>query len=318
MYPLNALVLPLQLVALRLRGYSVLHLHWLAFYLPPGFGPKLNLLFSRFVIWLIGALRFRVVWTVHNVVPHRPETADDQAITRRVAEVADLLLNSSAAREELEAVGVAAPNAPVIPHGNYDGIYHLSQDRQAVRASLSIAKDDPVVLFFGKIAPYKGVPELITAFRKIADPGVHLIIAGLLADPDVEKELATGQPDRRITLLEGTVAEGDVAGLFAAADVVALPFRRITTSGSALLAMTLERPVIAPLQGSIVDLPRNAGFFYDPSDPAGLESSLAAALGDVEELQRRGRAARDYADELSWDRIAESVLERYRLATRAD
>ena len=52
---------------------------------------------------------------------------------------------------------------------------------------------------------------------------------------------------------EGYVPHDDVPLYFAAADVVVLPFRKVTTSGSALLALSLGRPVVAPRLGALRD-----------------------------------------------------------------
>jgi beta-1,4-mannosyltransferase len=42
-------------------------------------------------------------------------------------------------------------------------------------------------------------------------------------------------------------------------DVIALPFKKITNSGSALLALSFNKPIIAPLLGAIIDLKRDFG-----------------------------------------------------------
>ena len=61
--------------------------------------------------------------------------------------------------------------------------------------------------------------------------------------------------------------------LLAAADVVVLPFRRVSTSGSALLALCHGRPLIVPDLPGLADLPGQAVLRYDGSRPG-----LAAAL----------------------------------------
>jgi glycosyltransferase involved in cell wall biosynthesis len=112
---------------------------------------------------------------------------------------------------------------------------------------------------------------------------------------------------------EGYAPHERVPLYFAAADVVVLPFRQVTTSGSAVLALSLGRPVVAPRIGALRDLPVDVGFLYEDG---GLVGALGRALSaPPEELAERSQAARRYAGNLSWDHIATTTLDVYRQAT---
>ena len=113
---------------------------------------------------------------------------------------------------------------------------------------------------------------------------------------------------------EGYAPDEKVPLYFAAADVVVLPFREVTTSGSAVLALSLGRPIVAPRIGALRDLPESVGFLYKNGE---LVAALSEALNAApEELADRSAAARGYADSLSWDHIAAATLEVYRLAAQ--
>ena len=79
---LNVLALPLVLVAARLRGARLLHVHWL---FPFGLHwtagrPLLEWIPDALLAAVLRTARLlglRVVWTVHNVVPHAPVFGDD-------------------------------------------------------------------------------------------------------------------------------------------------------------------------------------------------------------------------------------------------
>jgi len=63
------------------------------------------------------------------------------------------------------------------------------------------------------------------------------------------------------------------------ADAVVLPFRDILTSGSAILALSHGRPVIAPALGCLPGtLPSDATFLYD-ADAPGDRRGVGAAVG---------------------------------------
>ena len=65
----------------------------------------------------------------------------------------------------------------VIPHGHYRGIYPDTL-REEARRRLGLRTDERVILWFGKIKRYKGLPELIAAFREVRLSNVRLLVVG--------------------------------------------------------------------------------------------------------------------------------------------
>lgn len=165
-------------------------------------------------------------------------------------------------------------------------------------------------LFFGQLRPYKGVEELVRAFGRTAPDSATLIVAG---DPSVDsyRETLEALVDRTdgVRLDAGYVPTDEVSTYFRAADAVALPYRDILTSGSAMLALTFGRPPVVPDIGCNRELlGAEAAVLYDPDDgdECGLEAALSA------DLETKGEAAGRRAAELSWDGIAERTGEVYR------
>ena len=68
----------------------------------------------------------------------------------------------------------------VIPFGINDTIPRTGMTRAAARQQLGIGSSDRTLLFFGQIAPYKGLEYLVEAIAMLARRGeqVRLIIAG--------------------------------------------------------------------------------------------------------------------------------------------
>jgi glycosyltransferase involved in cell wall biosynthesis len=113
----------------------------------------------------------------------------------------------------------------------------------------------------------------------------------------------------QVTLHLDRVPDSAVTGLLATADVVVLPFRRVTTSGSAILALCHGRPLIVPDLPGLAGLPGPALLRYDGSIP-GLTGALARlALAEPRTLATMSAAALSYAAGLSWPDIAQRTLD---------
>ena len=118
---LNLLLLPLEVVARRIAGARLIHLHWVfAFTLP------VRAAFSRHATgWhrsgsLSGCefarmLGMHLVWTAHNVLPHGRVFADDVSARRALVRASDLVLaHSQSTLAELAALGAVARRSAVI------------------------------------------------------------------------------------------------------------------------------------------------------------------------------------------------------------
>jgi glycosyltransferase involved in cell wall biosynthesis len=96
-----------------------------------------------------------------------------------------------------------------------------------------------------------------------------------------------------------------------ACDVCVLPYRQVTTSGAAILALSFGVPVVAPRMGCFVDLiGEDRGVLFDPDHPA----SLAEALERVRhiDLDHSRRAALAHARTLDWGALGEQHAKLYR------
>jgi beta-1,4-mannosyltransferase len=189
----------------------------------------------------------------------------------------------------------------VIPHGSYLGAYPDTLTREEARTRLGIPDAGPVLLFLGAVRGYKGTDELVAAFHALPDPAARLLIAGKpRGDGIAERLRAAVVADPRIRLHLGHVPDEELQVWLRAADVVTLPFRDILTSGSAILALSFGRPVVAPALGCLPEtVPADAGILYDPDLPGALESALHRAL--AADLDIMGNAALARARELDWD-----------------
>ena len=303
---LNLLLLPAEMAARRAGGARLVHLHWVFGFALPGadrFPILRRLAQAWFGVWLRAAqkLGLRMVWTAHNVLPHSRVFADDAAARRALTCRCDLVLaHSPAALAGLAELGAVPQRSLVIRHGPMG---------PAVPAALRVpgSGDGPrEFLFFGKVAEYKGVEELLAAFNDLPEgTPARLTVVGQCDDPDLRARL-TAAGNVRFRLEH--VPEHEVAGLLASADAVVLPFRQVTTSGSAELALSHARPLIVPDLPGLAGLPAAAVVRYDGS-VRGLTAALAdLANADRSRLAAMSAAASAYSAQVSWREIAAATL----------
>jgi glycosyltransferase involved in cell wall biosynthesis len=302
---------------------AILHLHWLPKFAPTlaGLLRMLNYLASLLLLRCTGR---RIVWTAHNVYSHEATSKRmERFLTKSVLSLCSAVIaHSRTARELLiSEFKVAKPSRIVVlPHGNYLGAYPNTLSREQARARFGFAEEEYVVLFFGNIRPYKGVPELIAAFKQLEMPSARLVIAGkpLTASTTslIEKEIGE---DKRILLHARFIPDEDIQAYMQAADVVVFPYRDILTSGALVLAMSFGRACIAPNLGSIPDMVDHRGaFLYDPDDSNGLSKAIHAGCERRNNLPAMGEYNLVRAKEWDWSGIAEKTASIYRRALKGD
>jgi glycosyltransferase involved in cell wall biosynthesis len=108
----------------------------------------------------------------------------------------------------------------------------------------------------------------------------------------------------------------EAARLFAAADVVVLPYRLASQSGVLLLAYGFHRPVIVYPVGGLIEAVRDGdtGWICARADVEALAQALGQALAaGAQECRRRGEVgARLAAERFAWPVIARRTGEVYR------
>jgi beta-1,4-mannosyltransferase len=197
---------------------------------------------------VLAAAGGRVVWTLHNGEPHdNPFPAAYARLASGIAERSGLVVvhSNAAARLAHERYGVSDERLCLVPHGGYHTLYDGGWDRQSARRDLGLPEDRLVFGFIGNVRPYKNVPLLIEAFSLLPRGQACLLIAGH-QEPTLDLSAVDPAVREEMVVHNGVVEETVLPLHLVACDAVVLPFGRILTSGSLMLALSLEVPVIVP------------------------------------------------------------------------
>lgn len=247
------------------KRYDVLHFHWPEYFIAQDSPLKAyagSALILMAAMWA-RARGSKVVWTAHNFASHantRPKAE------KRFWKAFHTLLDgyialSNRGRSEAQNRHQQLSRVPgfVTPHGHYRGAYPKNVSKSVARDWLNIPRSAKVICFFGALSEYKGVADLVARFKELKDEDLVLLIAGENDGRSKTDWVADASADSRIHLHVGFVPARQVQFYFLAADLVALPFREVWNSGTALLALSFDRPILVPVRGAFLELEERVG-----------------------------------------------------------
>jgi glycosyltransferase involved in cell wall biosynthesis len=149
----------------------------------------------------------------------------------------------------------------------------------------SIDPSDKIVLMFGHMGPFKGLPTMLSAFEKITKErnDVQLLIAGDSHPnfPTYLDEFAKNAPPKVIFI--GYAPEKDLCKTFGMADVVVTPYLLATgTSGVIHLACSFGKPVVSSDLPEIRELLADgaSALLVPPDDSDALKDAILKVLND--------------------------------------
>jgi len=218
------------------------------------------------------------------------------AVDRYLARWTDRVVgNSRAVVDFYRQVGIPADRLTMIRSGIGDeGDASTAPDRAGVRAEFGWPDDAPLLLFAGRLAPQKGVDDLLSAIDLIQYglPGLRALIVG---DGPLRAQLeATARAFRLDAMVRFAGHRDDVPRLLAASDLLVLPSLYEGLPNVVLEAMRLARPVVAtaaPGTTEVVDDGRT-GLLVPVRDPPALAQAIRTVIHDPELARRLGDAGR--------------------------
>ena len=262
----------------------------------------------------------RIVWTVHDLGPHESYHPVLERWFWRLflPQVDGFISLSRHGKRMAERVFPPLQDVPgfVVAHGHYRAAYPNEMNQAEARAALDLDSEAPVMLYVGRIRRYKNVPHLVRTFRQLDRRDVRLLVVGNPASSTLRSEIETAaDSDGRLRLALRFIADGAMQLYLNAADLVVLPYQDILHSGSALLALSFDRPVLVPDRGAMNELQAQVGedwvrTYEAPLTPEAMQEGLQWAA-------ETSRADRAPLNALEWPVLARQTVNAYESVLRA-
>jgi len=279
-------------------------------------------LFDRTLLLMYYRLLGRkLVFTAHNVNSRKRDNNDSwlNRFTLKIqySLVDHIFVHTEKMKSEFSAdFSIGADKVSVIPFGINNTLPNTSLTREEARHGFGLEPDHKTLLFFGNIAPYKGLEHLLEALAKVTktDKNYRLIIGGSVKNCAEYWETLQKRIDElgiRNLLIEriGFIPDEEGEKYFKAADVLILPYNHIFQSGVLFLGYSFGLPIIVTDVGSLREdiVEGKTGFVCKPQDPADLATKIETYFASdlFKNLASRRSEIQDFANErYSWSKVA--------------
>ena len=263
--------------------------------------------------YLVPALRrrlpgCRIVFLCHNARSHERHRLGDW-LAWRTLRLGDAVLTQS--RQDQAELRALLPGMPVgfADHPSYRFCDGEPIQRSSAREQLALTR--PTLLFFGFVRRYKGLDVLLRALPEVLQAlDVELVVAGEFWEDtdDVEALVRSLGLEDRVRIENRYLSHDEVAEYFAAADVIVLPYRSVTGSGVAKLALGYGRAVIAsdlpPLRDAIThDV---TGLLFTPEDPGALAAEVVRFFVDNRQAEMEANV-RMHRQRFDWSALVRAL-----------
>lgn len=230
-------------------------------------------------------------------------------------------------RQYLKAQGIQANKLFFAPY-TVDNEYFQKQidstDIQALKQSLNIQTNKPVIMFISKLFPRKRPMDLLDAFTRLTDdpstpPDAYLIFvgAGVLEKKLQAKAKQLGWDN---ILFLGFQNQSTIPSYYALADIFVLPSEQEPWGLVINEAMNAQALIITTDQvGSSYDLVKNNknGFVYQAGNVEQLTKALASGLSVLKTSPSIKQASRQIIDTWSYRETVNGIVEACKTVTQS-
>ena len=291
------------------RHYDVLHSHY----------------------WLSGAAALQLAhrWAIPHITmfhtlahlkqlanPDETEPSIRLDMERRLIQQADYII-ASTNDERIQIIrhcGATPGQVRVIPCG-IDLKLFKPQDQQQARIKLGLGQREPVLLFVGRLDPFKG-PDLLLRSAAMMEEKAQIVIVGGKSSHDKDmqqlKELSVQlKINKRVHFIDAQ-PQYKLPAIYSAADVTVVPSYHESFGLAAVESLACSTPVVATRAGGLTTVVQNneTGFLV-PRCPGFFAERLDSLLQNPTMLKEMSRAARPSVLQFSWKNVANMIQNMY-------
>ncbi|MDE7431391.1 MAG: glycosyltransferase family 4 protein [Lachnospiraceae bacterium] len=281
---------------------KIVHLEWL----------KIPLLDNLFIKWLKNR-NIKVVYTVHNILPHNNGKKYKKQYCKCYKLVDKLIVHSSITKTELlESFPLNPSKIEVIPHGIIDIEIEKGEnltERIAFFKNKLDLNGKIVFSSLGEQNEYKGTDLIVDVWSKCKqlaqNPNCHLIIAGKNSNIDFSaiKHL------HNVTIIDSRISNCDFLSFIKLSDVILLPYRKISQSGVLFTAINNNIPVIVSNAGGLKEplTYGKIGWLINKSSYENLSKCMLYLINNRDEIEKVKTDTKSFdvvKSAYSWERIS--------------
>lgn len=252
--------------------------------------------------------RAKIIYLCHNVAAHE-DSGLSRLVTRFVLSTGHAyIVHSSEDERNLRAMFARRPIRRSF-HPTYEVFRASGLGREQARNELGLSGN--VILFFGFVRPYKGLADLVQSLPEVLEriDATVLVVGEFWGDRGEYDALIDRLGVRdHLRIVDAYVPNEEVERYFAAADLVALPYRSATGSGVVQIAYGFEKPVVATVVGCLPEVVQEGrtGYLVPPCNPTALAEAIVRFF-QTADRDRMAQAIKDANALFSWDRMVESI-----------
>jgi glycosyltransferase involved in cell wall biosynthesis len=255
-----------------------------------------------FFLFLLKILNKKIIWTIHNKIPHEPNFYSRILIflLKRWSSKIHILCSATVIECKLQKY---EKKIVCVSHGDYFNNYLRSDFN--VKEHYSIPQENNILLFVGQIRSYKNINLLIGAFEKskLSKGNWTLLICG-------EGKLNI-QSSKNIILDFNFIPNEKIRAYLEQSSILIAPYNRKSAlnSGTLWLACSFAKPFILPNIGCVKDISNREEFLYvyDYANQKEHLNNLTDTLNKVnpDVLEAMGTNAYKFILENSWEKNKE-------------
>jgi glycosyltransferase involved in cell wall biosynthesis len=260
----------------------------------------------------------RFVSTLHDLGPFETKFSIiplEKWLIKRAAKKATFITTcSNSIRNEIENV---------IEGINIDKIYNLYSaiedkfkpyPKEAKKFKEKLNITGPIILYIGRIALYKGVDDIISAYQSAKQeiPGLTLLLGG---KPDFTMEKIYQEWKRTYDDIHflGFISEDEIAFYYSMADVfITYSYAAEGFGLTPVEAIACGTPVICSSMPAFKEVLKDNAIFVPPKNPPLLAKEIVSLLNDEDRKAKIIEKAQQFIKRYTWDSVGKKLEEVYK------